>query len=481
MFSSSGHISSTTRRSTLGINIHTVGENNTEGYTHTRAASFGSGTAPRPHFGPHRAPSAPSPSPINVASSNLTIPVIVGNSASQPFPLPARPLGLDVDILQASSSLPPPSPALLAPGRWRNQGNISGNISPIHSSPASSPSRSPSLTLSPWSPFLADVRGPFLSGEVGGLPNVSPVDTEAELLNLFDLNFELRGRSPTARAPMTLDPYDSSTEFNPGTTDLVPPLEEIPLLAFDSMFTGTMETSALLLEAGHERVKWTDEGDIPPPLSPLFDFLPLGDEPFGSAEYFFNDTPQYRLPSHASPAFSFSGSDQSSLIAEANTAVSAAAGAAGPSNAPQPSPQVLTSPLVQRSPSGANRRRRKKTPYANSRASSRARPCPAPPPSEPPPLIWEAEHQAGPSQTEHGDVKIVGSIAGRAAARGRRKNPGKFSCSLCPADFTAKHNLTYHMKSHNNEKEWPCAKCKAAFVTPHVAKRHEKKCFKEPS
>ncbi|KAJ7067238.1 hypothetical protein C8F01DRAFT_1079378 [Mycena amicta] len=86
------------------------------------------------------------------------------------------------------------------------------------------------------------------------------------------------------------------------------------------------------------------------------------------------------------------------------------------------------------------------------------------------------------SQAIAGARTIVGSAAGRTAARTRRKEPNKrgaYICKFkfCKADFTAKHNLKFHYKSHNGQKDWICSKCDQGFVTPHVRNRHQEKCL----
>ncbi|KAJ7249211.1 hypothetical protein B0H12DRAFT_701235 [Mycena haematopus] len=71
---------------------------------------------------------------------------------------------------------------------------------------------------------------------------------------------------------------------------------------------------------------------------------------------------------------------------------------------------------------------------------------------------------------------VVSTEAGRIAAYARRKGPARFFCEHCNANFTAKHNLRNHLKSHTSTKDCICEMCGRGFGTKHVLKRHEPKC-----
>ncbi|KAH8791378.1 hypothetical protein DL96DRAFT_596381 [Flagelloscypha sp. PMI_526] len=58
----------------------------------------------------------------------------------------------------------------------------------------------------------------------------------------------------------------------------------------------------------------------------------------------------------------------------------------------------------------------------------------------------------------------------------RRHTAPRFRCSMCPSDFTSKHNLESHMKSHRLIRPHKCLGCGKSFGTAHVLRRHESKC-----
>uniref|UniRef100_D8QI61 C2H2-type domain-containing protein n=1 Tax=Schizophyllum commune (strain H4-8 / FGSC 9210) TaxID=578458 RepID=D8QI61_SCHCM len=70
----------------------------------------------------------------------------------------------------------------------------------------------------------------------------------------------------------------------------------------------------------------------------------------------------------------------------------------------------------------------------------------------------------------------VATPAMRGAADRRRKKPHRFFCTVCPAGFTAKHNLQAHERSHIGKKGFACNKCGLAFDNPGVLKRHSDRC-----
>jgi len=83
-----------------------------------------------------------------------------------------------------------------------------------------------------------------------------------------------------------------------------------------------------------------------------------------------------------------------------------------------------------------------------------------------------------------------------AASEARRLKPGRFRCSLCPQDFTSRHNLmskgptlqifvalslmsiSDHINSHFGRKAHSCHDCGRAFTTQSVLNRHRKTCKK---
>ncbi|KAJ7808380.1 kinase-like domain-containing protein [Mycena olivaceomarginata] len=78
---------------------------------------------------------------------------------------------------------------------------------------------------------------------------------------------------------------------------------------------------------------------------------------------------------------------------------------------------------------------------------------------------------------------IVVSAATRRASANRRRDPtkaGLYVCSICGNDFTAKHNLQNHIRSHNGVRAFECNGCGRRFGTAHVLKRHFAKCRGRP-
>ncbi|KAF5339245.1 hypothetical protein D9758_013296 [Tetrapyrgos nigripes] len=77
--------------------------------------------------------------------------------------------------------------------------------------------------------------------------------------------------------------------------------------------------------------------------------------------------------------------------------------------------------------------------------------------------------------------KTVASPANEMAAKNRRlgKNKKSYTCDLCSASFTAKHNLTHHTNSHFGIRNFQCEGCQRTFVTKHVLKRHWDSCKKK--
>ncbi|KAE9402503.1 hypothetical protein BT96DRAFT_974279 [Gymnopus androsaceus JB14] len=74
--------------------------------------------------------------------------------------------------------------------------------------------------------------------------------------------------------------------------------------------------------------------------------------------------------------------------------------------------------------------------------------------------------QAGPFSPTASDTKnnSVASVSVRAAAQKRR---------MCGADFTAKHKLNHHEKSHRGLKEFRCSYCGQEFAHGRSRDRHE--------
>ncbi|KAJ7158403.1 hypothetical protein C8R46DRAFT_1109101 [Mycena filopes] len=67
----------------------------------------------------------------------------------------------------------------------------------------------------------------------------------------------------------------------------------------------------------------------------------------------------------------------------------------------------------------------------------------------------------------------------REASSARRINIAAFNCPLatCGATFTARHNLTNHVNSHNKYRPHRCP-CGLTFTTQGVLNRHKKRCCK---
>ncbi|KAJ7168593.1 hypothetical protein C8R46DRAFT_1092142 [Mycena filopes] len=67
----------------------------------------------------------------------------------------------------------------------------------------------------------------------------------------------------------------------------------------------------------------------------------------------------------------------------------------------------------------------------------------------------------------------------REASSRRRINIAAFNCPLatCGATFTARHNLTNHINSHNKHRPYRCL-CGLTFTTQGVLNRHKKRCCK---
>jgi uncharacterized Zn-finger protein len=75
----------------------------------------------------------------------------------------------------------------------------------------------------------------------------------------------------------------------------------------------------------------------------------------------------------------------------------------------------------------------------------------------------------------------VGTKAMVEACRKRRKERDGarlFVCEVpeCNRNFTARHNLRYHIKSHKNIRDEICPDCGADFVTRETRRRHSKTC-----
>ncbi|KAJ7613942.1 hypothetical protein FB45DRAFT_1008759 [Roridomyces roridus] len=92
--------------------------------------------------------------------------------------------------------------------------------------------------------------------------------------------------------------------------------------------------------------------------------------------------------------------------------------------------------------------------------------------------IWDGQMSLeGPATSQPIRAQVVTDATVRASTS-RRKDPSKigdFICGVCGYDFTAKHNLTNHMNSHLDIKNFKCG-CGQRFGTAHVLKRHRSKC-----
>jgi len=85
-----------------------------------------------------------------------------------------------------------------------------------------------------------------------------------------------------------------------------------------------------------------------------------------------------------------------------------------------------------------------------------------------------AQPQASSSfKTEVASKKI------RMASSARRINAAIFECPIptCSSTFTARHNLTNHINSHNKYRPHRCL-CGMSFTTQGVLNRHKKRCSK---
>ncbi|KIL58115.1 hypothetical protein M378DRAFT_112358 [Amanita muscaria Koide BX008] len=100
------------------------------------------------------------------------------------------------------------------------------------------------------------------------------------------------------------------------------------------------------------------------------------------------------------------------------------------------------------------------------------------------PALWPIP---GPSPVEvpleaAEEKPVVGSDAIQKAAGKRRKKDGSYVCPYrkatprCPATFTARHNLRYHLNSHLNQKPYKCVTCSYAAASPATTKRHQSTC-----
>ncbi|KIY51783.1 hypothetical protein FISHEDRAFT_56455 [Fistulina hepatica ATCC 64428] len=72
--------------------------------------------------------------------------------------------------------------------------------------------------------------------------------------------------------------------------------------------------------------------------------------------------------------------------------------------------------------------------------------------------------------------KVATPAMVKASTRRRRK-PANFKCEFCTADFTAKHNLQNHLRSHKGVREFECSLCGMTFTNPGVRDRHRLKCI----
>lgn len=98
-----------------------------------------------------------------------------------------------------------------------------------------------------------------------------------------------------------------------------------------------------------------------------------------------------------------------------------------------------------------------------------------------PPVIDSVDADKGESSTAETFRPIVASAEHVAASNRRRTTgSGRFTCDLCPENFTSKHNLQNHQNSHYGRKNHQCMPegCGSDFATQSSLVRHRKTCKK---
>ncbi|KAF7289573.1 hypothetical protein HMN09_01319300 [Mycena chlorophos] len=342
--------------------------------------------------------------------------------------------------------------SLLSPASYPGSAS---DLSSAHSPPSTWPSPFPSPHSLPQYLSFAEQ---FLTGETEDHEPQPTVDEE-----------ELRGRH-RARRRSTIRPQPFSPLQEPGLAGDLEALE----LGHISNFPAA-ESSLLGRDIPAMDPTYISREEY---LSSWYGSQPMED---------WNSYPPSSASSvRSSSTHSFSPSDYS-----ANEDVGGHGGHtafASPATISQPMSSRPLRPSLARKPTTTKRtRRRDPSPYQRFPSAPVVEPAehfavPVPSPyHEPYEFI---AHSPGPASPGAGDgVRMIGSQAGRTAARNRRKDPNKrgaFVCDQCGADFTAKHNLKFHLKSHNGEKDYLCDKCGQGFVTPHVRNRHEETCSSVP-
>ncbi|KAJ4488485.1 hypothetical protein J3R30DRAFT_944341 [Lentinula aciculospora] len=80
------------------------------------------------------------------------------------------------------------------------------------------------------------------------------------------------------------------------------------------------------------------------------------------------------------------------------------------------------------------------------------------------------------SSAIHADEGSIASPSSLIADEPLLKRATVASPKICHADFTTKHNLKYHLNSHNGAKPYICDFCGSSFTVPRSKDRHQKKC-----
>ncbi|KAJ7067251.1 hypothetical protein C8F01DRAFT_1247633 [Mycena amicta] len=433
-----------------------------------RSTSFGSHLVPHPFntLRPRSASYGSSPFPIHqhdqTSSANISDSAVDDEDA-QDVPI------IYLQAVQRPRIMIPvtQTEGLLSPWDYSATEASSGPSSP-------SPQASPSLVK-------------FLTGESGLSPEVYEKDPSDPFLHIF--GSEPRGRRYARRQDTVRPPPANDPDYGLATS-----LDGL------SLGLATFPTSDSFLFASETLLPQEDlsEASINSNLLPLSHF----GEAFMDVcikDMLGSVVNSLALDSHSSSGTTSTRSFSTRSFVpsvQSDYAFHPAESSRGDAHSPAPFSPFVTAPSPQRTSTRGPRskstsRRRALSPYARTAASTLQSDgnawageqvvMPPAASSSSGQFQWRASSpQPTTPQAIAGPRTVVGSAAGRTAARTRRKEPNKRGahiCKLCKADFTAKHNLKFHYKSHSGQKDWVCSKCGQGFVTPHVCKRHEEKCL----